>query len=49
MLQFLGNNQNINMFGVPTEHFAIGYVCDDNLPLGNIALQYVIPNNCTKV
>ena len=27
------------MFGVPREHFAIGYVRNDNLPLGNIALQ----------
>ena len=33
------------------EHFAIGYVHNDNLPLGNIALQYmyVIQNNCRKV
>ena len=40
------------MFGVPPgrpEHFAIGYVHDNNLPLGNIALQYVIQNNCRKV
>ena len=29
----------------------IGYVHvhNNNLPLGNIALQYVIPNNCGKV
>ena len=44
MLPFSGNNQNINMFGVPPpppppDHFAIGYVHNDNLPLGNIALQ----------
>ena len=26
MLPFSGNNQNIKMFGVPPEHFAIGYV-----------------------
>ena len=25
------------------------FVHNDNLPLGNIALQYVIPNNCRKV
>ena len=33
----------------PPEHFAIGYVHNDNLPLGNIALQYVIQNNCRKI
>ena len=49
MLQFLGNNQNIKMFGGPPKHFAIGYVHNDNLPLSNIALQYVIHNNCRKV
>ena len=49
MLPFSGNNQNITFFGVSPEHFAIGYVHNDNLPLGNIALQYVIPNNCSKV
>ena len=40
MLPFSENNQNIKMFGVPPpppEHFAIGYVHKDNLPLGNIA------------
>ena len=42
MLPFSENNQNIKMFGVPPEHFAIGYVHNDDLPLGNIALQYVI-------
>ena len=37
------------MFGVPApEHFAIGYVHNGNLPLGNIALQYGIQNNCRK-
>ena len=45
MLPFSGNNQNIKMFKVPPERFAIGYVHNYNLPLGNIALQYVIPNN----
>ena len=52
MLPFSGNNQNIKMFGGPPEHFiAIGYVHvhNDNLPLGNIALQYLIQNNCRKV
>ena len=33
----------------PPEHFAIGYVYNNNLSLGNIALQYVIQNNCRKV
>ena len=32
------------MFGVPPNTLAIGYVHNDNLPLGNIALQYVIQN-----
>ena len=38
-------------FRSPPEHFAIGYVHNDNLPLGNIALhvQYAIQNNCRKV
>ena len=49
MLPFSGNNQNIKMFGVPPEHFAIPYVHNDNLPLRNIALQYVIQNNCMNV
>ena len=50
MLPFSENNQNIKLFGVnPPEHFAIGYVHNDNLPLGNIALQYAIPNNCRNV
>ena len=48
MLPFSGKNQNINVWS-PPEHFAIGYVHNDNLPLGNIALQYVISNNCRKV
>ena len=39
-------NQNVRS---PPEHFAIGYVHNDNLPRGNIALQYVIQNNCRKV
>ena len=33
----------------PPEHFAIGYVHKDNLPLGNIALHYVISKHCRKV
>ena len=37
------------MFGIPPEHFAIGYVHNDILPQGNITLQYVIQNNCRKV
>ena len=37
MLPFSENNQNIKMFRVPPENFAIGYVHNDNLPLGNIA------------
>ena len=55
MLPFLGNNQNITYVWSPPpppppEHFAIGYVHNDKLPLGNIALQYyVIPNNSRKV
>ena len=51
MLPFSGNNQNVKMLQSPPEHFAIGYVHvhDDYLPLGNIALQYVIQNNCRKV
>ena len=36
MLPFSRNNQNIQIFGVPPEHFAIGYVHNDNLPLGAI-------------
>ena len=39
MLPFSGNNQNINMFGVPPNTLPIGYEHNDNLPLGNIALQ----------
>ena len=42
MLPFSENNQNINIFGVPPNTVAIGYVHNDNLPLGTIALQYVI-------
>ena len=49
MLPFSGNNQNIKIFRSPPKHFAIGYVHNENLPLGNIALQYVIQNNCRKV
>ena len=39
LVPFSGNNQNINIFGAPPEHFAMGYVRNDNLPLGNTALQ----------
>ena len=56
MLPFSENNQNVKLFGVPPpppppppEHFAIGYVHNDNLPMGNIALQYVTQNNCRKI
>ena len=42
MLPFSGNNQNIKIVWSSPEHFAIGYVQNDNLPLENIALQYVI-------
>ena len=54
MLPFSRNIQTIKMFGVPPpppppEHFAIGYVHNNNLPRGNIALQYVIQNNCMNV
>ena len=49
MLPFSGNNQNIKKNWSPPEHFAIGYVHNDNLPLRNIALQYVIQNNCMNV
>ena len=35
MLSFSENNQNINNVRSPPEHFAIGYVHNDNLPLGN--------------
>ena len=49
MLPFSGNNQNIRNVRSTPEHFAIGYVHNYNLPLGNIALQYVIQNNCRKV
>ena len=37
MLPFSGINQNINNVPSPSEHFAIGYVHNDNFPLGNIA------------
>ena len=39
MLPFSENNQNIKMFGAPRTLCHIGYVQNDNLPLGNIALQ----------
>ena len=42
MLQFSGNKQNIKIVRSPPEHFAIGYVHNDNLPLGNVALQHAI-------
>ena len=37
MLPFSGNNQKHKNVRSPPEHFAIGYVHNDNLPLGNIA------------
>ena len=49
MLPFSGNNQKHKNFQSPPEHFAIGYVHNDNLTLGNIALHYVIQNNCRKM
>ena len=49
MFPLSGNNPNLKFFGVPPEHFAIGYVHNDNFPLANIALQYVIQNHCQKV
>ena len=45
MLPFSGNNQKYNSGDSHPEHFAIGYVHNDNLPLGNIALQLIIRNN----
>ena len=45
MLPFSVNKLKYKNVLSPPEHFAIGYVHNDNLPLGNIALQYVIPNN----
>ena len=45
MLPFSGNNQKLKNVRSPPEHFAIGYVHNDNLPLGNIALQYIIQTN----
>ena len=39
MLPFSGNNQKIKIVRSPPEHFAIGYVHNGNLRLGNIALQ----------
>ena len=38
MLPFSENNQNIKMFGGPP-NTAIGYVHNENLPQGNVALQ----------
>ena len=49
IFQFVENNQNIQMFGVPPNTLPFGYLENDNLPLGNIALQYVIQNNCRKI
>ena len=48
MHPFSENNQNENVRS-PPEHFAIGYVHNDNLLLGNIAVQYVIQNSCRKI
>ena len=43
MLPISENNQNIKMFGVPPNTFALGYVHvhNDNLPLGNIAFKTI--------
>ena len=41
MLPFSENNQNIKIVRSPPEHFSIGYVHNDNLPLGNIAFQTI--------
>ena len=49
MLPFSGNNQKHTNVWSPPEHFTIGYVRNDNLPLDNNALQYIIQNNCRKV
>ena len=49
MLPFSVSTQKHETVRSTPEHFAIGYVHNNNLPLGNIALQYVIPNNCRKV
>ena len=43
MLPFSGNVWS------PPEHYAIGYVHNDNLLRGNFALQYVIQNNWRKI
>ena len=42
MLPFSGNKQKHKNVRSPPEHFAIGYVHNDNLPLDNNALQYII-------
>ena len=39
MFPFLGNNQNIKCSESPRTLRHIGYVDNNNLPLGNIALQ----------
>ena len=49
MLPLSGNNQNIKMFGVPPEHFPIGYVHNDNLPLGNLHYNMSFKTFCRKV
>ena len=49
MLPFSGNNQKHKYVQSPPEHFATGHVHNDNLPLGNIALQYVIQTNYRKI
>ena len=50
ILPFSGKNRNIKNVWSPPQtlcHRLCTY--NNNLPLGNIALQYVIPNNCRKV
>ena len=39
MLPYSGNNQKHRNVWSPPEHFSIGYVNNDNLQLGTIALQ----------
>ena len=41
MLPFSGNITKTYNVRSPPEQFAIGYVHNDNLPLGNTALQYM--------
>ena len=47
--EFIKRDKSSQTIPYAPKHFAIGYVRNDNLPLGNIALQYVIQNNCRKI